>query len=126
MNVAPLVGHSALRLYVMGPEAQGRVATDAEIAEMAAVLRVCLEAGAVGHVDELHRHRPRFRPVPSRWAGHDELDRLCAVLGEYGRMLQVVHEFYDPGLTVTRVEILTELSLATASRPRFRRSSTAP
>mgnify|MGYP001312387767 CR=1 FL=1 len=28
LNVAPLVGHSVLRLFVMGPEAQTRAATD--------------------------------------------------------------------------------------------------
>ena len=49
-------------------------------------------------------------PVPSRWAQHDELDALSAVLGELGRMLQVVHEFYDADLTVARIEMLGELS----------------
>src|SRR5579871_591593 len=32
INVAPLVGHSVIRLWVMGPEAQQRAATGAEIA----------------------------------------------------------------------------------------------
>src|SRR5512140_2092224 len=36
INVAGLVGHSALRLFVMGPEAQERAATEAEIAAMSA------------------------------------------------------------------------------------------
>jgi N-acyl-D-amino-acid deacylase len=35
---------------------------------------------------------------------------LCAVLGEQGKMLQIVHEFFDPGLTVSRVEMLGQLS----------------
>jgi N-acyl-D-aspartate/D-glutamate deacylase len=32
------------------------------------------------------------------------------VLGERGRMLQIVHEFFDAGLTVSRVEMLGKLS----------------
>jgi N-acyl-D-amino-acid deacylase len=111
INVAPLVGHSALRMFVMGDGAQGRVGTEAEIQEMARVLRGCLNAGAVGMSTSYIDIDPAFRPVPSRWASHHELDVLCAVLGEDGRMLQIVHEFYDPGLTVSRVEMLAELSL---------------
>ena len=45
------------------------------------------------------------------------------MLAEHGRMLQVVHEFYDPGLTVSRVELLAELSMrygiATTLSPLF-------
>ena len=48
VNVAPLVGHSVLRMYVMGDAAQQRVATAEEITAMADLLRVCLDAGAVG------------------------------------------------------------------------------
>jgi N-acyl-D-aspartate/D-glutamate deacylase len=51
-------------------------------------------------------------PVPSRHAHHDEIDALAAVLGEYGRMLQVVPEFYNTDITVARVDQLAELSLA--------------
>jgi len=39
INVAPLVGHSVLRLWVMGDDAMERTATDAEVTEMQAVLR---------------------------------------------------------------------------------------
>ena len=38
INVAPLIGHSALRLEVMGTEAQEREATQAEIEAMAALV----------------------------------------------------------------------------------------
>src|SRR6185437_16969078 len=93
VNVAPLVGHSVLRMFVMGEEAQGRVADDAEIEAMADLLRACLASGAVGMSTSFVDIDPDFRPVPSRWAGHAELDRLAAVLGEYGRMLQIVPEF---------------------------------
>jgi len=39
INVAPLVGHSVIRLFVMGPAAQERTAQPAEIAAMQALLR---------------------------------------------------------------------------------------
>lgn len=46
VNVAALVGHSTLR--VMSMDALDRVATDAEIAHMRALLEEALEAGAIG------------------------------------------------------------------------------
>ncbi len=111
LNVAPLVGHSVLRMYVMGADAQQRVATVEEIGALADLLRVCLEAGAVGMSTSFVDIDETYRPVPSRWAGPDELDALAAVLGEYDRVLQIVHEFFDADLTVARVEQLAELSL---------------
>ncbi len=111
LNVAPLVGHSVLRMYVMGAEAQQRIATGDEIAAMADLLRRCLDAGAVGMSTSFVDIDETYRPVPSRWAGPEELDALSAVLGEYDRVLQIVHEFFDADLTVARVEQLAELSL---------------
>lgn len=111
LNVAPLVGHSVLRMYVMGSEAQCRVATDPEISAMCDLLRVCLDAGAVGLSTSFVDIDETYRPVPSRWAGPDELDALASVLGERDRVLQIVHEFFDADLTVARVEQLAELSL---------------
>ena len=109
LNVAPLVGHSVLRLYVMGDDAR-RAATPEEVAAMCDLLRACLDAGAVGMSTSYVDVEEDLRPVPSRWARHAELEALCGVLGERGKMLQVVHEFFDPGLTVSRVEMLGQLS----------------
>jgi N-acyl-D-amino-acid deacylase len=111
LNVAPLVGHSVIRLWVMGPAAQERAATPAEIAEMQAVLRTCLEAGAVGLSTSFVDVDENGRPVPSRFAQFEELDALSAVLGEFGRMLQCVPEFYDTDITIARIDQLAELSL---------------
>lgn len=111
INVAPLVGHSVIRLWVMGAPAMERTATDAEIAEMQSVLRECLDAGAVGLSTSYVDMDERLRPVPSRYADAREFDALAAVLGEYGRVLQIVPEFYDPDLTIARVDQLAELSL---------------
>lgn len=111
MNVAPLVGHSVIRMFVMGSDAQQRPATDDEVRQMADVLRECLDAGAVGLSTSFVDIDDTYRPVPSRWAAPAELDALAAVLGERGKVLQIVHEFYDTALTVARVEQLAELSL---------------
>lgn len=109
LNLAPLVGHSVLRMYVLGDDAR-RAATAEEVRTMCDVLRACLDAGAVGLSTSFVDIDEQFRPVPSRWAHHDELRALCAVLGERGRMLQIVHEFFDAGLTISRVEMLGRLS----------------
>jgi N-acyl-D-amino-acid deacylase len=111
LNVAPLVGHSVLRMYVMGAEAQTRAADAAEIRQMADVLRVCLDAGAVGLSTSFVDIDEHYRPVPSRWAAPAELDALSAVLGEHDAVLQIVHEFYDTELTIARIQQLADLSL---------------
>jgi N-acyl-D-aspartate/D-glutamate deacylase len=110
VNVAPLVGHSLLRLWVMGLDARERAATDAEIAEMQALLAECLDAGAVGMsgswVDIDHENRP----VPARMAEPAELDALCATLGKKGGILQMVPEFWDADMLCARIDLLADLS----------------
>ncbi|MEZ5250150.1 MAG: amidohydrolase family protein [Ilumatobacteraceae bacterium] len=111
LNVAPLVGHSVLRMFVMGADAQARAATADELAAMCDALRECLDAGAVGLSTSFVDIDETYRPVPSRWAGPEELDALSAVLGERDAILQIVHEFYDTELTIARIQQLSELSL---------------
>jgi N-acyl-D-aspartate/D-glutamate deacylase len=111
VNVAPLAGHSPLRLWVMGDAANQRGATADEIRAMQDVLRECLEAGATGLSTSYVDMDENLAPVPSRYAHHDELDALASVLGEYGRMLQVVPEFYNTDITLARVDQLADLSL---------------
>lgn len=112
LNVAPLAGHSPLRLWVMGADAARRAAKPDEIRAMQDLLRQCLDAGAVGLSTSFVDMDENLAPVPCRYAHHEELDALCAVLGEYGRMLQVVPEFYSTDITIARVDQLAELSLA--------------
>jgi N-acyl-D-aspartate/D-glutamate deacylase len=110
INVAPIVGHSLLRLWVMGLDARKRKATDAEVAEMQALLRQCLAAGAVAMSTSWVDIDADNRPVPCRLAEPAELDALCAVLGEHGAALQVVPEFYDTDMLAVRIDILADLS----------------
>lgn len=111
INVAPLVGHSLLRLWVMEDAAMQRTATDEEIEAMQTLLRKCLDAGAVGLSTSFVDMDETLQPVPSRYADQRELEGLSSVLGDYGRMLQIVPEFYDADLTIARVDQLAALSL---------------
>ena len=111
VNVAPLVGHSVLRLWVMGDASMHRCADANEIKEMQKLLGECLQAGAIGLSTSFVDMDEKLQPVPSRYADEGELDALCEVLGEHGRLLQIVHEFYDADLTVARVDQLANLSL---------------
>lgn len=111
INVAPLVGHSVIRLWVMNEAATERTATDEEIAEMQSVLRECLDAGALGMSTSYVDMDEKLQPVPSRYADAREVEAMAEVLGDYGRMLQIVPEFYDPDLTIARLDQLAKLSV---------------
>jgi N-acyl-D-amino-acid deacylase len=111
LNIAPLAGHTPLRMWVLGAEANKRAAKPDEIRAMQDLLRACLEAGAVGLSTSYVDMDENLAPVPSRYAHFEELDALAAVLGEFGRMLQVVPEFYNTDVSVARVDQLAELSL---------------
>ena len=111
INVAPLVGHSLLRLWVMEEAAMQRTATPNELKQMQDLLHKCLDAGAVGLSTSFVDMDETLQPVPSRYADQVELEALCEVLGNYGRILQIVPEFYDADLTIARVDQLAELSL---------------
>lgn len=111
INVAPLVGHSVLRLWVMGDASMERTATDEELQKMKVLLAECLAAGAIGLSTSFVDSDETLKPVPSRYADQHELHALCAVLGEHNRILQVVHEFYDADLTVARIDQLAEISI---------------
>lgn len=112
INVAPLVGHSAIRMWVMGEEAFEREATETEIVEMQGILAECLEAGASGLSTSYVDVDDSWKPVPSRFAGHEEIRALARTLGDVGHgVLQIVPEFYDTSLMLSRVDMLAELSL---------------
>jgi N-acyl-D-aspartate/D-glutamate deacylase len=84
INAAALVGHIAVRHYVMGEDAVERQATAKEVAEMKQLVRQGMEAGAVGFsTNQNPRHiREDKKPVASRLASDDELGSLLDVLGE--------------------------------------------
>src|SRR5215468_1675944 len=81
------VGHTAVRLYVLGDAAYEREATEAELARMREVVADSLRGGALGFSSD----RAGFhladggRPVPSIAATQAETEALCAVTAEVGR-----------------------------------------
>jgi N-acyl-D-aspartate/D-glutamate deacylase len=91
VNLAPLVGHSPMRLLVMGDDAWTRVATADEVAAMAALLDTAMSDGAWGLSTSFLDVDKHGRPVPSRAADGAEFDGLFDVLARAGRgMVEVV------------------------------------
>ena len=87
LNVASLIGHSAVRRYVMGEASQERHATEDEIAAMKAIVREGIEAGAVGVSFE---RNPRHfdwngRLAPTNLAEDSEILAVAGVVDEVGR-----------------------------------------
>ena len=87
VNFTAYIGHTALRLYVMGDDAYEREATDEEIGRMCALVREALDVGAAGLSTTFsYAHRGAGgKPVPSRLASRDEVDRLFTTVSAAGR-----------------------------------------
>src|SRR5262245_42743920 len=87
INVAALIGHSAVRRYVMGEASQERHATDEEVAAMKAIVREGIEAGAVGVSFERNlRHFDwNGRLAPTNLATDAEIFAVAGVVDEVGR-----------------------------------------
>jgi N-acyl-D-amino-acid deacylase len=83
INVAALIGHIAVRHYVMGEDAVEREARSEEIAQMRQLVRKGMAAGAVGFsTNQNPRHmREDGKPVASRVASDQEVLALLEVLG---------------------------------------------
>jgi N-acyl-D-aspartate/D-glutamate deacylase len=86
-NLAALVGHSPLRLAVMGDGAWTRVATADERVRMAGLFDEAMRAGAWGLSTSFLDVDQHGRPVPSRAADGAEFDALFDVIARSGRGL---------------------------------------
>ena len=104
LNFGAYVGHTAVRLYVMGDAAYERKATDDEVARMCAVVRESMEAGALGLATSFAPTHLGIdgKPVPSRFAELSEFEAMARVLTELGRGVVAVtpgqgffREIYD-------------------------------
>ena len=112
LNVGALVGHCALRQFVMGEDSVERPASENEIGTMRSLLRSAMRAGALGFsTNQNPRHiRDDGKPLPSRLANFAEIEALGTVLGELNR--GVVQMSSAPG-GAERVERLADYSLLT-------------
>ena len=88
LNYGAYVGHTAVRLFVMGDEGYEREqATDGEITAMQRVVAEAITSGAMGFATSASPTHAgdSGRPVPSRLADLAEVEALLAPLGELGR-----------------------------------------
>jgi N-acyl-D-aspartate/D-glutamate deacylase len=97
IDIACHVPHDAVRVFAMGERAlAGEVASDDELAAMAAIVRTAIEAGAIGFsTGRTDNHRGRDgRPTPAADVNARELDAIARGLAglEHG-VLQAVSDF---------------------------------
>jgi N-acyl-D-amino-acid deacylase len=86
INVGNLIGHTAVRHYVMRDDCQKPGATEEQIKQMQDVVRQGMEAGALGlSVSREKGHfDPQGVPIPALWADEKEIFARAAVLREMG------------------------------------------
>jgi N-acyl-D-amino-acid deacylase len=87
LNYGCYVGHTAVRMYVMGEDAYERAATPDELARMQAVVAESMAAGAMGFASSASptHNGDGGRPVPSRVADLDELMALLVPVHDSGK-----------------------------------------
>ena len=87
LNFACYVGHTAVRMYVMGEEAYTRAATPGEITKMQSVVAEAMAGGAAGFASSASptHNGDKGRPVPSRVADLAELRQLLEPVRLGGR-----------------------------------------
>ncbi|MEM7365037.1 MAG: amidohydrolase family protein, partial [Pseudomonadota bacterium] len=113
INVGALIGHSAVRYYVMGDASQEREATAGEIDQMCEIVSEAMAAGALGISSSYVDSDEQGRPVPSRFAGIDEKIALAKAMAASGRGIwQVVPYFIDLDQTDDNIRELGDISLA--------------
>jgi N-acyl-D-amino-acid deacylase len=87
LNYACYVGHTAVRIYVMGDDAYERAASDQELSRMQEVVAQAMAGGAAGFATSASptHNGDGGRPVPSRVADIEELRALLDPVRESGR-----------------------------------------
>lgn len=95
INVAGMVGHSAVRYYVMGERAVAEPATEDEKREIARVVADSIEGGAVGFsTNRFPGHvLPDGRSIPGTFAEHDEVMQIAREVSARGALMQNVCDF---------------------------------
>ena len=92
LNVAGMVGHCAVRFYVMGERAVEEQATPAERAQMADVVAQSIDGGAVGFsTNRYPPHKlPDGRSIPGTFADPVELVEIARAVGPRNGLMQAV------------------------------------
>lgn len=97
INVAGLVGHSALRFYVMGERAVEEQATDDERRRMAQLVGESIDAGAMGFsINRFAAHKlPDGRAIPGTFADPAEIVEIARQVGPRNALVQAVGADFD-------------------------------
>ena len=115
VNVAGMVGHSAIRRTVMKDDATSREATSEELDAMKALLAESLQAGGLGFsTSRSFTHSDGDGvPVPSRAAAADEVVALSSVVADHpGTTLEWVADGCMNGFREDEVDLMARMSLA--------------
>ncbi len=115
VNAGFLVGHCALRRYVMGADAVGREATDDELGAMVRELHSAIEAGGLGFSTTLSKTHSDGdgRPVASRWASEAEVLALCGAVRDHeGTTLEGIIDGCLDQFDDAEIDLLARMSAA--------------
>jgi N-acyl-D-aspartate/D-glutamate deacylase len=119
VNAGFMVGHSALRRFVLGADANRRSATAAELEQLRRVVGDAMSQGALGlSMDVSHSHSDgNGDPVPARGAATEEVLALCEETGRWpGTTLEGIFDGASDGFSEQELELLPRMS-ALANRP---------
>ena len=106
LNVAGLVGHSAVRYYVMGDRSFDDQATEAEKQQMVEIVEKAMKDGAVGFsTNRYEPHKaPDGRPIPGTFAECSELVEIAKVVGPRDGLMQLVGADFEVMKSVAETE----------------------
>ena len=97
INIAGMVGHCAVRFYVMGERAVEEQATEDEKRQMADIVAHSIDQGAVGF--STNRYPPHVLPdgrsIPGTFADPDELMQIAKAIAPRNALMQNVLDFSD-------------------------------
>jgi N-acyl-D-aspartate/D-glutamate deacylase len=119
VNAGFLVGHCALRRWVMGDERGGEVANDEEVAEMTRLLAESLEAGGLGFSSSQSRTHSDGdgKPISSRNADRREMLAFCEVVRDHpGTTLEYITNGCLDTFTDAEIDLMVAMT-TTARRP---------
>ena len=119
VNAGFLVGHCALRRFVMGPDSVGKVATAEQVDAMRSLLAASIEAGGLGFsTSRAFTHSDGDgEPVPSRHAAPEEVLALCEEVAHHpGTTVEAITDGCLNGFSDDEVELFARMS-STAQRP---------
>ncbi|MDQ0761588.1 N-acyl-D-amino-acid deacylase family protein [Streptomyces canus] len=119
VNAGFMVGHCALRRYVMGPEAIGGQPSEEQLAQMLRLFHEAMDAGAWGFsTTQSSTHSDGDgKPVASRHALPAELLALSRAVGEHeGTQIEAIVAGCLDQFSDAEIELFAEMSAA-AGRP---------